>query len=365
MASLFSACKSAIRNNSGGTYNIGGYDIELELYHQEDIEEDVTYGDVVFGDSDESKIVVVSGDTITVPSGYTLTPDSPKKSLVIFCNNLVNNGTISMYQKAPNVLPHDYLIIEDTYYGGARDIVIPAYAGNAVSRQNLDQTRYVNGNNGTNRQCGSGGTGSIKWWMGTSGTCTVGATGSGYAFGGGAGSGAVTNGPGEAGNDVNSTYPMRGSAWGGSLDTSRLGHVNGGNGNPTGANSQNNQTFTGCGGRVIIFCCNFTNNGSITVNGTSITNDGKYSGGASGAGAVDLFYTNKIIEGTITATGGVGARGEKANNYSGSGGNGSITLTAWTQSKLVKGEAKFFSQSNVDYLLEQLAERIRDSRMGE
>ena len=98
MASLFNACKSAVRNNSGGTFNIGGYDIDIEYYGQQDIDDDFRFGNVAFGDADESKILLVAGSTITIPEGYTLTPDSPKKSLVIFCNNFINNGTISMYQ---------------------------------------------------------------------------------------------------------------------------------------------------------------------------------------------------------------------------------------------------------------------------
>ena len=267
-----------------------------------------------------------------------------------------------MYQKAPNVLPHDYFIIQGNLINSNKNLIIPAYAENGIPRQNLSQSIYINGNNGTYRNCGSGGTGSVKWWMGTGGSNTVGATGSGYAFGGGAGSGAVTNGPDESGYDVNSTYPMRGSNWGGALDTSRLGHVNGGNGNPTGANSQNNQTFTGCGGRIIIFCCNFTNNGNITVNGTSITNDGKYSGGASGAGAVDVFYTNLNEEGIITANGGAGARGQSplTSNYSGSGGNGSITLTQWNLDKVIKEERKMFTKDNWVYLFNNYSQRLRE-----
>ena len=80
MASLFQACKSAVRNKEGGTFNIGGYDIDIEMYSQQDIENDITFGNVAFGDGDESKIVLVAGDTITIPIGYTLTPDKPKKS---------------------------------------------------------------------------------------------------------------------------------------------------------------------------------------------------------------------------------------------------------------------------------------------
>lgn len=355
MASLFQACKAAVRNKQGGTFSIGGYDIDIELYHQQDINNDVTYGDVAFGDNDESKIVLVADDTITIPSGYTLTPDKPKKSLVIYCNTLINNGTISMYKKAPNVLPHDYYIIQGSIINSNRDIVIPAYADNGVPSQKLSQGICVNGNNGTNRQCGSGGTGAVKWWMSTAGTNTVGSTGSGYAFGGGAGSGCIINGPNNVGNNVDSVYPMRGSDWGG--DTTKMGNGQGGCGNPTGASSDSSQLFTGCGGRIIIFCASFKNSGNLTVNGTS-SNNSSYPGGASGAGAIDVFYTTMVTQGTMTATGGTGATFNSGK--SGNGGNGSITLTQWNFNKVIKDERKIFTKDNWVYLFTEYTARLRE-----
>ena len=370
MASLFSACKSVVRNNSGGTFNIGGYDIDLELYRQSDIDTDVQYGDVAFGDDDESKIVVVADDTITIPEGYTLTPDSPKKSLVIMCNNLVNNGTISMYQKAPNVLPHDYYILESSIAGTNKDIIIPAYADNAAPRDyNQGSGIGANGNNGTDRNCGSGGQGSLSGYDYRY-TEWIGASGSGYAFGGGAGSGgasvAFQNNVGSP--DVDTTYPMRGGT---GVTYTSADKVQGGVGNPIGLNSDNTRTNNfGCGGRIIIFCINFTNNGNITVNGTNAKKQSDIywiarAGGASGAGAVDLFYTTLNKQGTITANGGATYTVTDYNQHPGAGGNGSITLTQWTQSKVVKEAVKYFSRSNVDYLLTQMAERIKESRMGE
>ena len=360
MASLFQACKSAVRNKEGGTFNIGGYDIDIEYYTQQDINDDIQYGDISFGDTDESKIVLVAGETITIPSGYILTPDKPKKSLVIFCNNLVNNGTISMYQKAPNVLPHDYFIIEGSIINSNRNIVIPAYANNAVTKNFSNNNRNgANGANGTNRNCGSGGTGTNDSNQNVSSTA-----GSGYAFGGGAGSGA-SGGYYEAipPVSVNATYPMRGS--------NGVGNVReylGGVGNPSGTGNYSNysQNF-GCGGRIIIFCCNFTNNGNITVNGTQSKNAGEHNqrdqytggGGASGAGAVDLFYHTLITEGTITANGG-SVDAYSNTTVAGKGGNGSITLTQWSLDKVIKEERKMFTQSNWTYLFDQYTTRLRE-----
>lgn len=377
MASLFSACKSVVRNNSGGTFNIGGYDIDIEYYGQQDIDDDFRFGNVAFGDSDESKILLVAGSTITIPEGYTLTPDSPKKSLVIFCNDLVNNGTISMYQKAPNVLPHDYFIIEKTYFDSNKDLVIPAYADNSqtdtlsdvYASQTEENKALKNGINGVNRNCGSGGLGNSSIYDSYA-NCSYGAkSGSGYAFGGGAGTGAgISNTKGITAEacSVDSIYPMKG---GDSKETNNPGYYQiGGVGNPPGGGNGIKTNNFGCGGRIIIFCINFINNGNITVNGTDTYVDTNYGlGGASGAGAVDLFYTNLNETGTITANGGKEGNKNSAQMrfYAGKGGDGSITLSQWSQTKLFKTEVKYFSQANVAYLLTQLSDRIKDSRMGE
>ena len=360
--SLFSACKRVFRDGISGTYTVGNNDIFLELYSQQDIDQNNE-----IGNSSEENIVVVAGDTITIPEGYTLTPVKPKKSLVVICNTFVNNGTVSMYQKAPNVLPHDFYIIgkQDSY---DRDIIISAYANNAVSRRIYvnNETIAKNGNNGTNRQCGSGGTGGAgqKTYTSSIQNLQVGASGSGYAFGGGAGSGGATSV--ESSPDVDTTYPMRGGD--SCTFTFSTGGAVGGVGNPvglnhavsnTGANNKRNNNF-GCGGRIIIFCNNFNNNGNITVNGTDTKQINKlnYGGGASGAGAIDLFYTNLLKQGTITATG--GNTYLINNSYGpGKGGDGSITLTPWTKSSVLKPIAKYMSKENMIYFLTNYIQRLK------
>ena len=376
MASLFQACKSAVRNKQGGTFNIGEYDIDIEMYGQQDIDNEVT-----FGDSNQDKIVLIANDTITIPSSYTLAPSSPKKSLVFFCNTFVNNGTISMVAKAPNVLPHDYFIIEGTVVGSNKNIIIPAYANNKIARYKItsnSDTRILqgaNGNNGTNRNCGSGGTGccgnNSNVYYGESDTTYIAASGSGYAFGGGAGSGGSFAYYRVSAADVNTTYPMRG----GDGATHNTWMFNcGGVGNPVGATYGQNSTVyanytnnTGCGGRIIIFCTNFTNNGTITVNGTATKNPNPTgihvsSGGASGAGAVDLFYTSLIKQGTITANGGAtySLTLDSKTVTPGKGGDGSITLTQWSLDKIVKEERKKFSRNNWIYLMDNYSQRLKD-----
>ena len=357
--SLFQACKRVFRDGISGTYEVGTKDIFLELYGQEDID-----GGVEIGNSSEENIVVVAGDSITIPSGYTLTPMQPKKSLVIICNTFENNGTVSMYQKAPNVLPHDLFIIDKNSFGGSKDVIIPAYAENQVTKNFGSDKNGANGNAGTNRQCGSGGTGSGNSQNGGYNSTS----GSGYAFGGGAGSGGFKSSVGCAPISVDSTYPMRGSNANG-RDNS---FYSGGVGNPVGSShtasgysSTSIPQGVGCGGRIIVFCKTFENNGNITVNGTSTIkinsiND-PYSGagcawgGASGAGAVDLFYTTLAERGTITANG-----GDNFTSFStpGKGGNGSITLTPWSKSAILKPIEKYMSKENMVYFLNQYVSRL-------
>lgn len=348
--SLFSACKRVFRDGVSGTYTVGNNEIFLELYGQEDINKNNE-----IGNSSEGNIVVVAGDTITIPSGYTLTPVKPKKSLVIICNTFINNGTVSMYQKAPNVLPHDFFIILKQEFGGSKDVIISAYADNGIADYTVSTTNGQDGNNGTNRDCGSGGTGTYKSDQKISRL-----SGSGYAFGGGAG------GAGNGNGTIDTIYPMRGGVPG----TNGWGNNEGGVGNPVSDPTGRASTidgFTqnfGCGGRIVIFCNNFTNNGTISVNGTNtkkptktqaVDHDGY--GGASGAGAVDLFYTTLVKQGTITATGGdtFTMNGRKP----GKGGNGSITLTAWDKSKIIKPIAKYMSRANMVYFLTEYITRLK------
>lgn len=352
--SLFSACKRVFRDGISGTYTVGNNDIFLELYSQQDIDQNNE-----IGNSSEENIVVVAGDTITIPEGYTLTPVKPKKSLVIICNTFVNNGTISMYQKAPNVLPHDLFIVEKQEFGGGRSaqtIIIPAYANNEASRQ-AGNSNKINGINGTDRQCGSGGIGSA------SAIYQPAKSGSGYAFGGGAGSGSMNGGNNYSGSYVDSTYPMRG-ANGQNLNSGESLYQ-GGVGNPPGisyGNYASTQTF-GCGGRIIIYCNSFTNNGTINVNGSSTkvmggktqeeSSRGISFGGASGAGAVDIFYTDLYLQGTITANGGTGL------SKAGNGGNGSITLTPWLKTFILKPISKYMSKENMVYFLTNYIQRLK------
>ena len=367
--SLYAACNKVALEQVSSVQSIGGYDTFIELYNQDDIDNnwnDIQVGNYdsnnnlitkcTFGsNADQSRLTLIAGDNIEIPSGYTLTPINPRKSLVILCDKFVNNGTVSMQAKGPNILPHEYYIIGQTD-GYDTNIIIPAYANNAVSF-NLGRTAQngVNGNNGVNRQCGSGGSASHTSSYGSvQPDCSYsGRTGSGYAFGGGAGCGKSHNE--STAHNVDSTYPMHGTSARNPSNYPQGGP--GGTGNPPGKNLNgsywgitynSSQAAFGVGGRIIIFCSKFENNGNITVNGTNANLNGHKGGdnrglldvgGASGAGAIDIFYTKLTSEGTITANGGSGMNSLPPNGRparkSGNGGNGSITLTQYNASAFV------------------------------
>ena len=377
--SLFRACKNVIRNGAGSVQNVGGYDVGIEYYTQEDIDENVRkikFGEAskcTFGDSDESKVVLVASPEITIPAGFTLTPVSPKKSLVIICNTLINNGIISMTAKAPYTLPHDWNIVGQMD-GYDENVVIPAYANNEVKNINpITGTKH--GNNGISRQCGSGGGGNWGYFTGTTPrSINLGNSGSGYSFGGGSGTGGVSGGFNLANYDfsstcgVSATYPMRG----GDAATNAYWPNFGGVGNPAGTNSTGKSATltsqaTGCGGRIIVFCNELSGSGNIQSNGSnsraySTSGDAVGLGGASGGGAIDLFYTTYTNTLAFSVIGGAGASGKS--RKSGNGGNGCITYSdgdqapLWVMPDVFKPRRKKFTKDNWTYLFGEYVDRL-------
>ena len=334
MGSLFQACNE-IYNTGQYTYSIGPKNITIEA----------TYGDdyisidnnTYLGSSSHHNIVLLKAEEIEINA--ILSVASPKKSLVLFCERLVNNGTISMTGKGPNTEPHDYHICYSTEGILSSNVIIPAYANNAASYISGTVSSGRNGNNGTNRQCGSGGTGHLNS-NNSGGGKYVGASGMGYAFGGGAGSGGETGTGSSAIHNVSTTMPMIG----GDGYSYTYYAATAGVGQPAGTNSALNTHWNysisnpyikaqnvGVGGRIIIFCNEFENKGKIEANGVNAVDSyiwGGASGGASGGGAVDVFYRTLITKGTVTANGGVGAAINSDSSYkSGNGGNGSVTFS--------------------------------------
>ena len=358
--SLYNICNKVALSGTSSTENIGGYEIYIDLYSQEDI--DKNYDDIIKGnydeynnlitecsfgsDEDQSHIVLIAGDTIEIPQDYILTPKNPKKTLAIMCGKFINNGTLSMTGKGPNILPHEFYIIGESD-GYDENIIIPAYANNQTEGYYDTKNQYgIKGNNGVNHQCGAGGMGGNYVFDGANSWFHT--NGSGYAFGGGAGSGGAISSyaqTSDKGCSVDQTYPMRGGR--GVGGTSNDFRALGGTGNPCGtsmhysswggATTEQYDQGNGVGGRIVIFCTTFINNGIISANGIDANTDASVYGGqvayggASGGGAIDIFYNKTPDEtnfGNIVATGGlIGSTP--------SGGDGAITLTQYNASAFI------------------------------
>lgn len=336
--SLYDICNQ-IFETKAKDYIIGNDIIKIESYYDA---EKIIINDASspYGSQIEDNIVLLKSPIIEVNS--ILTVLKPKKSLVLFCDILINNNTISMTGKGPYTKPHDFHIIYEKDEIFSFDVIIPAYANNQVGPLTKSVTaKGLNGNNGTNRQCGSGGTGSINSNNG-GGAKYVGASGMGYAFGGGAGSGGETGTASNSIHNVDTTYPMIG----GHGYSYTYYYANGGVGNPCGNETNKNSFWNytghsytvpqniGVGGRIIIFCNSFKNNGTIEANGISCSSMsvwGGASGGASGGGAIDIFTRKIEKQGILQCNGGSGIsitiddHGEQ--RRSGNGGNGCFTIS--------------------------------------
>ena len=329
MNSLYNICSTL---TSDKLCTVGEDEIFIEtIYNNKQI---VIDEDTIYGDDCQDNIVLIKAPKIIINEDNILTAN-PKKSLVLFCEELINNGEISMTGKGPDTLPHDYHLVYNSDNIGLETIIIPAYANNQVGPIDGVYVNGLNGNNGENRQCGSGGTGSINSNNG-GGYKHAGASGSGYAFGGGAGSGGETGTGSGAIHNVDTVYPMHG---GNGYIYSYYG-ATGGVGNPAGQNSPlggywnyNGGNYVvpqniGVGGRIIIFCKEFINEGKISADGIDACVCRIYaaaSGGASGGGAIDIFTEKYIDNGVLSANGGKGSA--ICGPVSGNGGNGSITVS--------------------------------------
>lgn len=359
--SLYGICNKVALSGVSSLENIGGYETYIDLYSQDDI--DKNYNDIVQGnydeynnlitkcsfgsDEDQSHVILVASDNVEIPENYTLTPINPKKSLVVLCNKFINNGTISMTAKGPNILPHEWYIIGQSD-GYDEDIIIPAYANNQTEGHFTSKNQYgEKGNNGVNHQCGAGGIGGNYVYDGANSWFHT--NGSGTAFAGGGGSGSCITGYNQAssvGAEPDSTYPMKGGN-GLGFPGSNTWRALGGTGNTCGYSSyhenyggnsrtQYDQNF-GVGGRIIIFCTTFVNNGTISANGTDANTSADVwggavaYGGASGGGAIDIFYNKTQDEtnfGNVTTTGGlIGSIP--------SGGDGAITTIKYNASSFI------------------------------
>lgn len=282
--------------------------------------------------ADSQMLILKFHKNLTINSGITLIPQVRKKGMIIYvAGTLINNGKISMAARGASAEGQDVYLYNDEYVPA-----IGSNGGKGVKGQ-------VNGNagiNGTNRSTGGGGAGASMRK-----NTTGGSGGSGTSYSGGTGGGEVSSAldKGMVGYSGSNTGGAGGVALG-RRTSSTMYTASGGVGNPSGKDaapiSGANVTVTGnvtsnspngTGGLLVIFTSVLENNGIIESNGIGSTYPKGYnngvacSGGSSGGGSINIFSTNCISEGTLTATGGKSTIVSGCTG--GNGGNGSITLT--------------------------------------
>lgn len=324
------------QNISDGVYiyhcTTNNIEIEFQIINYNDnvilSNTSTTFGNAI---ADSQMLILKFHKSLTINSGITLIPQVRKKGMVIYvAGTLINNGKISMTARGASATGQDVYLYNDEY--------VPAIGGNGGK----GIKGQVNGNvgiNGTKRSTGGGGAGASMRANTTGGNGGSGTSYSGGTGGGGASSALDT---GMAGYSGSNTGGAGGVALG-RRTSSTMYAASGGVGNPSGKdaapNSGANITVTGnvnsnspsgTGGLLVIFTSVLENHGTIESNGIGSTYPKGYnngvacSGGSSGGGSINIFLSNCISKGTLTATGGKSTIVSGCTG--GNGGNGSITL---------------------------------------
>lgn len=324
------------QNISDGVYiyhcTTNNIEIEFQIINYNDnvilSNTSTTFGNAI---ADSQMLILKFHKSLTINSGITLIPQVRKKGMVIYvAGTLINNGKISMTARGASATGQDVYLYNDEY--------VPAIGGNGGK----GVKGQVNGNigiNGTKRSTGGGGAGASMRANTTGGNGGSGTSYSGGTGGGGASSALDT---GMAGYSGSNTGGAGGVALG-RRTSSTMYAASGGVGNPSGKdaapNSGANITVTrnvnsnspsGTGGLLVIFTSVLENHGTIESNGIGSTYPKGYnngvacSGGSSGGGSINIFLSNCISKGTLTATGGKSTIVSGCTG--GNGGNGSITL---------------------------------------
>ena len=270
-------------------------------------------------------IVKVNGD-LEIDKGVTVAPyytkyGGPKGFTLYVTGKLTNKGTIDNSHGA-KAEGQDVYLWKNT--DGSYEYVPAVGAAGAASQSNSGSGNP--GFNGTGRQTGGGGSGSVYHARGSYASSGTGGPGTSYSGGVGSGGSSLT-GSGSLGSSDNGRND--GGTGGDSASWSGSGNVTatggGGAGNPGGekASSENND---GTGGLLTIYANEYENKGTISAVGH---NGGIYngtSGGSSGGGTINIFTNQSIIDdnkGIVNISGGAAVGTTKG----GSGGNGTVTYT--------------------------------------
>ncbi len=289
-------------------------------------------------------VVVKVNGNLKINSGVTVKPyytnyGGPKGFTLFVSGKLTNDGIIdnSHGAKTPGENVYLWKNEDETYE------YVPAVGARGGSAKTAYQN-VVNGNagaSGNGRQTGGGGTGAGRSWEQSA---NIGAGGSGTSYSGGAGSGASNS---DGGSGWVCTSGAASSTGGGgtvgvvcSNNESGYGQVSmGGVGNPTAGYNYyrtapiNYVYKSGTGGLLIVYARILENNEGayIRANGQSsstailgTTNGRIDTGGSSGGGSINLFYSKITNNGNVTAVGGRVECGFYG-NCSGAGGKGTIS----------------------------------------
>lgn len=284
----------------------------------------------------DGPILLVKGVSIIVPPEEILTPPNRCKGLIVYSEYLENNGIISMTARGC-VAPGQDILLKSNDDGTFEYIPAQGGLGAAGRKAQADGSPGISG---VGRQTGGGGAGSAMRENSTGGNGSA-----GTSYSGGSGGGGMS-----CATDITITAPSAeenggsGGAARGRRTSGTMYVSSGGAGNPSGRDARPtsgaNTTVTGnapssadegTGGLLIIYSSFIVNNGVIESRGSSAKPPVGYntsvscSGGSSGGGSINIFYTHIEDEGIITAAGGVTVVGNGRNG--GNGGDGTVTLT--------------------------------------
>ena len=278
-------------------------------------------------------IVKVNGD-LTIDEGVTVSPyyteyGGPKGFTLYVTGKLTNKGTIDNSHGAKAEGQNVYLWknTDGTYE------YVPAVGGAGGNSRTSMELSGNAGKDGVNRQTGGGGSGGA--YNANSG---FGSAGTSYSGGSGGGPGHFSYGTNASSN---------GAAGGNGSGSGGAGNPGGIANSSAGINGEN-----GTGGLLTIYANEYDNRGILSTKGYKGGNH-SYNpcGGSSGGGSINIFYINKLSDGTINVNGGSSV----GSSYKGgAGGKGTATYTqlspvSFTLSHTYANltESKFEKETNI------------------
>lgn len=332
--SLFDLCRWAKTNvsiSSGVTLSCKVHNVEMS-FHIYNLGDNFDISSFRFSLCyKDGPMQILLFKNLTIPSGFTLIPVYRCKGLLLYGDNLVNNGIISMSARG-SVGKGDNIYLYNTSKGLQ---YVPA-VGAAGGPRHGGRANYWGvgwASNGVGRQTGGGSSGSC--YSNANYVPTAGAGSAGTSYSGGSGGGA-----GSFGSATNAaSYGGRGGdAY--TVNVYNRGYC--GVGNPNG--SGYNCGPEGTGGLLIIISFKLDNKGRIEANGVdqaSQWSSHSYSGGgASGGGSVN------ILAGTISGVENISARGGysklniKSKVLSFYAGNGTVSIDKYVRLFILKDGEK-------------------------